>query len=490
MNINGDIVKFTSAYFLAFSELFIINIVLSILIIFMERKKPTSTLLWIMTITFFPIIGFFLYLVLGQDLSKSKMFEKKHTGDREVKVYSEIQLKELKNGTFNFLNQRTKDYIKLIKMFNVAEGEILTQENHIELFSDGRDKFKSLKEDLLKAKYAIYMEYYIFKSDELGTEIIDILEKKAKEGLEVILLVDGMGGRKFKERDKKRLKDAGVSFAMFFPGIIPKINSHINFRNHRKIAVIDHEIAYVGGLNIGDEYISKSKKFGYWRDTHLKIIGPAVNHLQWRLYLDYRFAAKKDSGGFLTNLYFPKNGNKGLSIVTSGPDSKENAIRNGFDKVISDAKKSIYIQTPYFVPDDGLLQSLKIALMSGVDVNIMIPEVRDHPFVHWASISFLGELLKLGAKCYMYREGFLHSKVLIVDDFISSVGTANFDIRSFELNFEVSAFIFDEEINRRLTEDFNNDINKCKVYSYEDYLNRSSLVKIRESFSRLLSPIL
>ncbi|WP_071026479.1 cardiolipin synthase [Peptoniphilus raoultii] len=471
-----------------YSVIFLTNIIFSALVVFFERKKPTSTLLWVMAINFLPIIGIILYLILGQDISKSKMFEDKTKMDIDVKNEFKRQLEDIQDGEYVFSNPRTKEYKDIVEMFNMAEAEILYSCNEVKIYNNGPEKFKELFQDLRKARHTIYVQYYIFKSDNLSQEFIKILIDKAREGLKVYLLVDGMGARHLKYRDRRRIKEAGIEFAVFFPGILPKINSHINYRNHRKIAVIDKKIGYVGGLNVGDEYVGKGK-FGNWRDSHLRIEGEAVNGLSWRFYLDFKFASSKDPTGFTTEI-FEKKGNKDVAIVTSGPDTKADSIRNGYEKFITRATKEIYIQTPYFVPDEGLFKCLKVASLSGVKVNVMFPEKKDHPFVHWASLSYAGDLLKWGANVYMYRNGFLHTKVMISDDYLSTVGTANFDIRSFELNFEVNAFLFDYELNKKLKEDFKRDLKDCLQITEEMYKKRDVFTRIREQISRLLSPLL
>ncbi|EFI41449.1 cardiolipin synthase [Peptoniphilus sp. oral taxon 386] len=482
------IIRFVELY----GFIFIINIVFSLVIVFIEKRKPISTLLWVMTINFLPILGFLLYLILGQDLSRKRMFDKKGKAFKKMNQIAKVQLSMIKSGKIS-LKEKTKRYVEIIEMFNHGEDEILYRNNEIVKFNNGKDMFESLFKDMRAAKNSIYLESYIFKSDNLGKKVMDLLVQKAKEGLEVILLVDGMGARGFKPGDRKKLIANGVKVEIFFPGIFKTINTRINFRNHRKIVVIDHKIGYVGGLNIGDEYVSENKKFGFWRDTHLRIAGDAVRGLQFRFFLDYRYASDRYDGGFISLLpeYLYREGaDKEICIVTSGPDTKVNSIRNGYEKIITRAKKNIYIQTPYFVPDEGLLNALKVASLSGCQVNIMIPRKRDHFFVHWASLSFIGELLQWGAKAYFYEEGFLHTKVICCDDYISSVGTANFDIRSFELNFEVNAFVFDAKLNRQLVEDFNRDVKKSTELTLSDYENRNIIIKVKEGISRLLSPVL
>lgn len=489
----SEYVRVLGGFMQSYIILFLINLILSMFIIFLGKKKPVSTILWVMAINFLPIIGFILYLIIGQDLSGRRMFDKKGVLSEDLRKNADKQLEEIKSGDLE-LKDKTKQYLEIIEMFNKGEMELIYTDNDIRKYNDGRDMFKDLFQDIEKAEESVYIQSYILKSDGLGKKLFEALKTKAKEGLDVVLLVDGMGGRKFKKSDMRALEEAGVKVAIFFPGLFRRINTRVNYRNHRKIIAIDHNIGYVGGLNIGDEYLSKDPKFGFWRDTHLRIAGDAVIGLEFRLFLDYRFAAKKNDAKFMTRVpAFRKENEKGekeICIVTSGPDSKVDSIRNGYGKLITRARKSIYIQTPYFIPDSGLYNALKCAALAGCDINIMIPKKRDHPFVHWASLWFLGDLLQWGVKAYLYEGGFLHAKVLLCDDYLSSVGTANFDIRSFELNFEANAFVFDEELNKSLKEDFMNDVKKSTQLTQEIYDQRSAFVKFREGISRLLSPIL
>ena len=478
-------------YLLIFSNLLWINILLGILLVFFERRDPTTTWLWLMVLTFLPGIGFILYLFLGQDLSKKRMFKTKEMEDDCFRNIAIEQKELIQNNDFYHKDPNFSRYEDLVKMFLMNSEAYFTQDNNVDLFFTGKEKFDSLLESLDRAKNYIHIQYYIFKSDEIGTKVLDILTKKAKEGVEVKLLVDGMGGRNLSKKSLKVLKDAGGEVAIFFPPFVPLISIRINYRNHRKICIVDGKEAYVGGFNIGDEYLGKSKKFGNWQDTHIKIMGSAVSSLQWRFYLDWRFASKNELKACQS--YLPEvesSNNVGVQIVTSGPDSKWPNIKDGYLKMISNARDKVYIMTPYFILDDSILEALRVAGLSGVDVRVMIPNKPDHLFVYWASLSYIGELLPAGVKFYTYEKGFLHSKVIISDDFISSVGTANLDIRSFKLNFEVNAFIYDENINLKLTERFIDDLSNCKEITEEIYYNRSNYVKIKESISRLLSPIL
>lgn len=268
----------------------------------------------------------------------------------------------------------------------------------------------------------------------------------------------------------------------------------LNYRNHRKLGIIDGKIGYIGGFNVGDEYLGLHPKFGYWRDTHLRIVGTAVYAIQTRFILDWNQASHLHEIQYSPE-YFPGKieeiiGNIGMQIVSSGPDSEWEQIKNGYIKMITSAKESVYIQTPYFIPDASLLDTLRIAALSGIDVKIMIPNKPDHMFVYWATYSYIGEMLKAGAKIYIYENGFIHAKTILVDRKIASVGTANIDMRSFRLNFEVNAFIYSEQIANELTDDFLKDMDLSTHLTADQYSKRSLWIRFKESFSRLLSPLL
>lgn len=468
-----------------------INIILAGAIVFFERRNPKSTWLWLMVLTFLPGIGFILYLVLGQDLSKKKIFTAKRLDDLQMSHIAEAQQDFIREKRYKFKSEDYYKHLGLINMHLESSQSVLTQDNELRLYFDGREKFQALIDEINGAKEYVLLQYYIIKSDGLGMAVIDALCRKAEEGVRVKVLYDGMGGRNLSKEAIEKMKASGVQIAAFFPPFASKLTLRINYRNHRKICVVDGRVGFVGGFNIGDEYIGLNKRFGYWRDTHLKIRGSAVRWLQWRFLLDWRFSYNEaDPEIYKTPITDDGRGDSGVQIVSSGPDSKWPSVKDGYLKMISEAKERIYIETPYFIPDDALLEALRLAGISGLDVRIMIPDKPDHPFVYWASLSYIGELLQSGVKCYTYGKGFLHSKVVIMDDFVSSVGTANMDIRSFDLNFEVNAFIYDRDINKQLGDKFIEDIELCREIRLEDYRKRSNIVKIKESFSRLLSPIL
>jgi len=483
---------FSSELFLRFFNLlFFVNILFAFAVVFIERKNPASTWTWLMVLLFLPSIGFIVYLFFGQNLKRTKMFKLKREEKENLSSIVSKQKEFLDNENLTKTNPFLSKYSDMMKLNLCSDNSFYTNNNKVTIFTDGKAKFDQLKENLNNAETYIHMEYYIFQNDILGKEILDILCKKAKEGVEVKLLFDGMGCLKVPKSFFEPLIEAGGKSSCFFPPFLPYINLRLNFRNHRKICTVDGKYAFIGGFNIGDEYLGHSKKFGFWRDTHLFIQGDAIDALELHFLMDWRYAASEDST--FDDKYFPHRphlGKTGLQIVSSGPDSTFNSIKNGYLKMISKAEKTIYIETPYFIPDDSILEALKIASLSGVDVRIIIPTKPDHPFVYWASTSYMGELLDSGVKCYTYNKGFLHSKFLSIDGSISSVGTANLDIRSFTLNFEINAFIYDKEITSDLDNFFMNDLTFCNELTIEDYTNRNFIVKFKESISRLLSPIL
>lgn len=472
-------------------NILLLNILFAILLVFFERRNPTTTWLWIMILFFLPGIGFLLYLFIGQDLRKKKIFKIKEEEDRFFKNLAAIQEENIEKEKLDFNEPRIKEYKDIIQFHLMSTDSVFTQDNEVKLYFSGKDKFNALLNSIHRSKKYIHIEYYIIRDDNLGNEIMDALIDKAKNGVEVKLLYDGMGSRSLPRNFFRELIEVGGEVACFFPPFSPILSIRINYRNHRKICIIDGKEAYVGGFNIGDEYIGKSERFGYWRDTHCKIKGSAIYGLEWRFLLDWRFAANEEIEN-MENYFIPKctSGKTGVQIVSSGPDSKWTSIKDGYFKMIINARKKVYIQTPYFIPDDSILEALRVAGLSGVDVRVIIPSKPDHPFVYWASLSYIGELLQSGVRFYTYENGFIHSKVVLMDDILSSVGTANLDIRSFKLNFEVNAFIYDEKVNNEISEQFIKDLESCKEITIDEYKKRSFAIKVKESISRLLSPIL
>lgn len=471
---------------------FYINILFGIIIVFFQRRDPTSVWAWLLLLYFVPILGFVLYLVIGQDYHKTKMFKTKEVEDE---LNGEIKKQEdnILNKELRISDDRIKEYDDLIYYNLETSGAIYSENNSVSIFTNGNDKFNDLLTELNKAKKFIHIQYYIISKGKLFDRILDVLEKKVKEGVEVRVLYDGMGGRFIGKKNIKRMKQAGIEIGIFFPAFLGRFHLRFNYRNHRKIVVIDSKVAYVGGFNIGEEYVGKKKKFGHWRDTHLKIRGSAVIDLQIRFVLDWNYATKNNlfkNEEYFNSHYVEKPGNIGMQIITSGPDSKRQEIRDNYLRLINKAKESIYIHTPYFIPDAAVLQALKIAALSGIDVRIMIPCKPDHPFVYWATYSYAGDLLESGGRCYCYDDGFLHAKGMIVDGIVSSYGTANMDMRSFSLNFEVNAVIYNGDVSNKLKDIFIDDLKKCLEITRYAYDRRGLSIRIKEQLSRLIAPLM
>lgn len=474
------------------NHLIFINIILSLAIVFLERREPKAVWTWLLLLYFIPILGIFLYFMIGHDFHKRHMFRTKEIEDA---MYSAISRQEdtIIRNRFEPVDPRLRKFSDVMLLNLEAADAVYSEDNAVEIYADGKEKFRALYEEIQNAREYIHIQYYIIRRDELWLPFEKLLKEKAGEGVEVRILYDSMGSRGMKKRDWERLKKAGIQLAEFFPAVLGRFQLRMNYRNHRKIVVIDGRTAFVGGFNIGREYVGLDEKFGYWRDTHLKIQGSAVLSLHIRFILDWNYAAKDNL--FLNDRYFqyPEGkapGKAAVQIISSGPDSKWQNIRNVYLKMISKARKSIYIQTPYFIPDETVLDAIRIAAMSGVDVRVMIPCKPDHPFVYWATYSYIGDLLEAGAKCYTYDKGFLHAKGMVVDSLVSCYGTANMDIRSFKLNFEVNAVIYDADIAGELEEIFREDLDSCTRVTPYLYGRRSWVVRVKEQCSRLFSPLL
>ncbi len=464
------------------SAILLLNIIFIILLIFFERRDPTATWGWLLVLTLIPILGFILYLFIGMTPKKRKLFRRKQYSDQQKNMSKERKASLLREVEEKFEQLERS----IIRLGFEAKTTALVGYNNLKIYKHGKEKFEDLFNDLKSAEKFIHANYYIIQDDELGDKFMNLLIEKASQGVEVRLLYDRMGCRNLSVHLLNKLKDAGGKAVSFAPYIFD-----INYRNHRKNVVIDGEIGYLGGINVGTEYLGKSRKFKDWRDTHLRLIGKSVDSLQHRFLLDWSFATNVEL--LEDQKYFPPKNIENVSpvqIVSSGPDSKDEIIKLMFLKMIYGAEKSISIQTPYFIPDQSVLEALKTAARSGIDVKLMIPDRPDHPFVYAANNSFIGQLLESGARCYRYTEGFLHSKTISIDSRIVSIGTTNMDVRSFKLNFEINAFIYDREITKEHDKIFAEDLEKSREIKLEDYENRGWTMKLRESISRLLSPLL
>lgn len=489
--------------FLLITIFYVINVILSVITLLLERRDASSVWAWILVMAFVPVFGFLLYVFVGRKLSREKIFSllEVRSGVRPEEVVQR-QRQDMLDGEFAFGNEVSARYGDLAVLLADDEGSRFTQDNRVRVFLDGNDKFDSLVADIEAATDHVHLLYYIFRPDELGTRILTALAERAEAGVEVRLCFDAMGGKGVRKKDLARLRAAGGQVHSFFPNVLPLVNFRINNRTHRKIAVIDGRIGYVGGFNIGDEYLGKSPKFGYWRDTHLRIVGGAVASLQKRLLMDWNVAAPKEQHVGWIERYFPDgerygesatdhvHGDVAVQIASSGPDCTWERIKFGYLKLFSLARESIWIQTPYFMPDQAVMDALKVAARSGIDVRLMVPDKPDHLLVYPATLGFADELAEAGAKVHIYRNGFMHAKTVLIDEKVGSVGSANIDNRSFRLNFEVNAFLYDADIGRELGDIFRQDLTHCTDFNHAEAYRHPVIGTIKESISRLVSPLL
>ncbi|CAD2073612.1 cardiolipin synthase [Jeotgalicoccus meleagridis] len=472
--------------------LYFINFLLTVSLIFLERRNAQSVWAWVLVLFFIPFVGFILYMLFGRTIYRQQIFKL----DEEDKVGLEHlvseQLEEIQKGRLTLSSPVAEKHKKLVHMLLYNNQSFVTSNNSVETYTNMNDKFDQMIKDIEAAEDHIHFQYYIFKLDGIGNRLYKALLKKQKEGVSVRILYDDIGSRSLSLKNFTDIKEHGGLVEAFFPSKLPLVNPRINNRNHRKIVVIDGRIGYIGGSNVGDEYIGLDPKMGAWRDTHLRIEGNAVKSLQLRFMLDWNSHDTRNNMKH-EDRYFPEIFSVGditMQIASSGPDEDYQQIKYGYLKMINSAKKEIYIQSPYFIPDQSIMEALKITLLSGVKVKIMIPSFPDHPFVYWATYSNVATLMYMGAEVYMYQPGFLHQKVFVIDDEIVSIGTTNVDNRSFILNFEVNAFIYNTEEAIKSRKIFENDIQHCEIFTIEKYEARGNWIKLKEGLANLIEPIL
>ena len=468
------------------------NFLLLIGMVFLEKRKPENIIAWITVMTFLPVIGFVLYVVFGSGLSvrTRRMIKKKMISERDI-IRNIKGIQTLEEAKLDGILKDDQELVSLCYSF----GSYPIPGNAIKIFSSGQDKIKALKQDLLNAKTSINMEYYIFADDQIGTEIMELLCQKAREGLDVKLIYDSIGSRKAPRRFFKRLEKAGGQVGEFFPPFmhIRLLNLKLNYRNHRKLVIIDGKIGYTGGINIRDDHLGLDKKLTPWRDTHLRIEGGGVYALQNIFLDDWRYCKNDNTPPrlYLENGYFPSPricGNATTQLITSGPDSQVPKIKETFVKMILTAKKRVYIQTPYFIPDDVFFSALRIAIKSGIDVRIMVPKIPDKKTVYLATLSYLKQMSELGIKIYLHN-GFLHSKAILVDDNKLSIGTCNTDNRSFGLNFENTVIIYSHQLNEEYNNIFIQDIKDSQEVDLKYFQKKRWITKVLQAVMRLLSAL-
>lgn len=474
--------------------IYILNALIALgLIFFDDSKSPSATLAWIMVLFMMPAAGLFLYMIFSQHIARQQIFRMTEDEREGISTILDWQKEAVRQSIPVDDDDITARWRDMISMNLDYADSLLTGNDSVEIITDGKEMFDRLCRDIENAQYTIKICFYIVRDDFVGRRLIELLTRKAKEGVKVRLLMDALGSRSIGYSELREFKRAGGKYAFFFKPYIRHLYLRINYRNHRKLAVIDNEIGYIGGFNIAREYLGYKKKFGYWRDTQLIIRGNALSALNERFYQDWRYASKEDVDLIDQSVRYALRSETGdipIQIVSCGPESEKEEIKMAFMKMITNARKNIYIQTPYLVPDESMMESLRMAARSGIDVRIMIPCMPDHPFVYRTTLYNAGRLINEGARIYIYENGFLHAKTLSVDGEVCTVGSANFDIRSFRLNFESNAFIYDRDVTADLDSRFMGDIELSRPYTKEDRDDISLYEKAAESISRLLTEIL
>lgn len=481
--------------------LWMINIAFAIWTVFRSRRDIASTWAWLLVLSVFPIVGFILYLFVGRQMSHDEIFSIQDEQKLLQAKYLEKQKKLVEKHRLLPQQERLSRDRQLVNLFMSLNDSIATFDNKVHVFTDGKKKFAKLIDDINHATDHVYIEYYSFYSDNLGKRILAALEKAAERGVRVRVLYDLSGSHGTTYKFFNHLEELGGEAQAFVAA--PKAHfqtPRLNFHLHRKLAIIDGQIGYIGGFNIGDQYLGEAPKFGYWRDTHLRVVGQATMMMTVRFAMDWNTTCRKthkkkiDLENEFNNfeLHGPSDDPKAvpMQIVSSGPDNEDYSIRRGYESIISSARKYVYIQSPYLIPEDSVLEALVIAARSGIDVRIMIPCMPDHPFVYRATEYYARYLVNNGVKVYKYNNGFIHAKTMVSGSNIASVGSANMDYRSFRLNFEVNAFAYNEKLTAILKQDFIDDIKKSTLLTPEYFANQTRWRKFKQYFSRLLSPIL
>lgn len=466
---------------LAFRLVYLAVILFTIVIVLLDNRNPVKTMAWVLVLVFLPVVGLAFYFFFGRNTRKERLISKKGFSRLSKRPMAEYQAQEAL-GDFTGRNQ-------LIPFFHRVSNALPFEGNDVQVFTDGYSMYQELFRQIAKAKHHIHLEFYIFENDAVGRLLRDLLIDKAREGVSVRLLYDDVGCWDVNPMFYDEMLCEGIEVRSFLKVRFPQFTSKVNYRNHRKLAIIDGKVGFIGGMNIALRYL-KGVPWGVWRDTHICLKGKAVYGIQTAFLTDW-FAVDRT---LLTSAqYFPKMDTVGTSvaqIVTSDPVGEWHDIMLGLVKAISCAQRYIYVETPYFLPTEQVMAAFQTAALSGVDVRLMIPKKADAFITHKGTMSYLDELMKSGVKVYFYRAGFLHSKLWVADDEWASVGSTNLDFRSFEHNFEANAFFYDEKTVCTMKEIFLEDMKKCMTLSQKIWDKRSFKNKIVESVVRLLAPLL
>ncbi|MBJ2194788.1 MAG: cardiolipin synthase [Muribaculaceae bacterium] len=461
--------------------LYALTILGIIAVVVSENRNPVKSLAWVTVLLVVPVVGLVLYIVFGRNIQNKRIISRRNRR----------KLRRLGAGGGTD-PAKIEDAGAVMPQINLAYalcGSHYYEGNDVGIFDNGQEKFDALLADIAAARSYINMQYYIIVNDNIGIRVMEALMERARAGVKVRLIYDHVGSFKLSNRYLRRLKEAGVEAYPFFKVVFPPFGTRINWRNHRKIVVIDGKVGYIGGMNVADRYVDGGKLFDVWRDLHLRVEGPAVFALQQSFAVDWNFMGQPllEEGPLATAV---KGHSVGMQLVTGGPTTQWLNMTLVFQQAIARARKCIYIQTPYFIPSEGLVHALQVAALSKVDVRLMIPRRSDSDMLRWASFSYVQECLRAGIKVYLYEKGMLHSKAIIIDDDFCTVGSTNFDFRSFEHNFEANMLIYSTDFNARMKALFVRDMRDSRRVTSSAWRHRPWREKALESVMRLFSPIL
>jgi cardiolipin synthase len=474
-----EISTLISAIFIVLYSLTVTGLALLVLL---ENRNPLKTIPWILVLIFVPGIGLIVYYFFGRDNRRLRIITRR--------TYRQLFSRVLTDKTIHNITDIPEKYRPLANLLNNSNYSAIFSGSKISVFTSGKEKFDSLMEDISNAKHHVNLQYFIFKDDETGCRIKNALVAKAHEGVKIRVLYDDVANWNVKNRFYNEMKQEGIEIHSFLKVAFPVLTSKVNYRNHRKNVVIDGKIGYMGGMNIADRYVVGSE-LGMWRDTHFKIEGPGVYGLQEAFMSDWYSVTRQQIEG---SEYYPENQvftDSKMQIVMSGPTDPWRTLLQAFNFCISNAKKYIYIQTPYFLPTEGLNEALQMAALSGIDVRVMLSKKSDTAAAQMATLSYVDKMLRSGVRIFMYDNGFLHSKLLISDNMITCFGSSNFDFRSFEHNFEINAFVYQRDFSLRMKDIFMHDLTQnCKELDLISWRKRPLTKRLAESFMRLFSPLL
>ncbi|MCG6187489.1 cardiolipin synthase [Maribellus maritimus] len=479
-----------SEFWRIFSLVFLLTAIPVAIMIVWEKRSPFKTAAWILVLILLPIFGVVFYLIFGQEYRKRKLFSRsgiKSLG--KIRRLSTKQLREFEQSHLH-LDKKIREKEKIIRLLLNNSNALLTTGNKLKILNGGKQTFDAIFEAIQNASHHIHLEYYILADDKIGRRLKDLLIAKSRQGVEVRIIIDDVGSWGLGNKNIEEFRKNGVEIYPFMEVRFPRLTSQVNFRNHRKIVIVDGEIGFTGGINVADRYIEGIKKIGPWRDTHLQLEGDAVACLQVVFAADWYFVINENING---RKYFPafsEAPGTAVQISASGPDSDWENISQAFFAAITNARKRVYIVTPYLMPPPNIVSALKMTSLSNVDVRIIIPKKSDAIIPRWCSFSYVEELMEAGIRIFFYEAGFIHSKYIIVDDVFSSVGTTNLDFRSLETNFEVNAFIYDEEFTAELEKTFTVDLKNSYEITLEEWQQRPWHKKFRESLAHIFSPML